>query len=68
MWAVLDAVRDTVVSLALSWIGVFVEPAPQSAPAVGGDAPAACATSGKAGAPCPDRKPGFRTQTCAKDH
>jgi hypothetical protein len=63
MWAILDAMRDAVVSLALAWIGVFVEPAPQAPQS--GDAPASCPTA-KAGGACLDQSPGFTTKACGE--
>jgi hypothetical protein len=61
MMAVLDAIRDVLVSLALAWIGVVVEPAPQ--PAQSG-ASAACAAKNQSGGACTSRAPSFSAQTC----
>jgi hypothetical protein len=64
MMAILDAVRDALVSLALAWIGVAVEPAAEPAPAQSGSSAAACGAKNKSSAACANRAPSFETQTC----
>jgi hypothetical protein len=62
MMAILDAVRDALVSLALAWIGVAVEPAAQPAPS--GSSAAAC--TAKASGACLQQTPGFATPDCGE--
>lgn len=66
MMAILDAVRDALVSLALAWIGVVVEPAPPAQPAPSKQAAAICAKKGGGAAACAAHAPGFDAQLCAE--
>jgi hypothetical protein len=67
MLALLDSFRDALMALALAWIGVFVEPAPQqpSQPEISGETAPTCQTNGQVGACTTARQPGFSTPDCA---